>query len=369
MAHDPLGVPIAKRDSRGLLLTPAGRLFLWCPTPQAQAKIQNTLTASGIEARLAEGDCLIVDLPWETMRGLVIPMRRILTHREAEELRVLYKPAGGELTTADFPKVQSYSQFSLLSQSSWLGELLADERLTAVLQPIVHADNPQRVYGHEALLRGIGRDRSIVYPNYIFDVARGCGMMMQLDLAARQAAIDRMVIDDIRETLFVNLMPSAIDDPVSSLHRTVEMIDEARIPHERVVFEVVESEQAHGIVDLRSLLRGYREAGFRVALDDIGSGYSSLNLLHQLRPDFVKLDMELIRGVHADPYKALIAQKMIEIANTLGVETIAEGVETMEELRWVGASGATYAQGNAIGRPSVPTLQGRTPTAPRGIVS
>lgn len=369
MSDDPLGIPIAKRDSRGLLLTPAGRLFLWCPTPQAQAKILNALTSSGIEARLAEGDCLIVDLPWETMRGLVIPLRRILTHREAEELRVLYKPAGGELTTADFPKVQSYTQFSLLSQSSWLGELLADERLTAVLQPIVYATNPQRVYGHEALLRGIGRDRSIVYPNYIFDVARGCGMMMQLDLAARQAVIDRMVIDDIRETLFVNLMPSAIDDPISSLHRTVEMIDEAGIPHERVVFAVVESEQAHGMVDLRSLLRGYREAGFRVALDDIGSGYSSLNLLHQLRPDFVKLDMELIRGVHADPYKALIAQKMIEIANTLGVETIAEGVETMEELRWVEASGATYAQGNAIGRPSVPTLQGRTPTVPRGLVS
>jgi EAL domain-containing protein (putative c-di-GMP-specific phosphodiesterase class I) len=368
MRASPPGLPVAQRDSRGVLLTPAGRLFLWCPTAQAQAKLMTAFTGADLEVRLAEGDCLVVDLAWDTLRDLVIPLRRMLTHRESDELRVLYKPAAGELSTADFPKVQSYTQFSLLSQSSWLGELLADERLTAVLQPIVHAKDPARVFAHEALLRGVGRDRAIVYPNYIFDVARGCGMTMQLDLAARQAAIDRMVMDEIREPLFVNLMPSAIDDPISSLRRTVEMIDEARIPHDKIVFEVVESEQAQGMVDLNAMLRSYRDAGFRVALDDMGSGYSSLNLLHQLRPDFVKLDMELIRGVHADPYKALIATKMIEIANTLGVQTIAEGVETAEELRWVSASGATYAQGNAIARPTDPVLHGRTPTRPRAFV-
>lgn len=368
MRTSPPGFPVAQRDSRGLLLTPAGRLFLWCPTPQAQAKLMSAFTGADLDVRMAEGDCLVVDLTWDVLRDLVIPLRRMLTHGESEELRVLYKPAAGALTTADFPKVQSYTQFSRVSQSSWLGELLADDRLTAVLQPIVHATEPSRVFAHEALLRGVARDRGIVYPNYIFDVARGCGMTTQVDLAARQAAIDRMVLDGIEENLFVNLTPNAIDDPASSLRRTVEMIDEAGIPHERIVFEVVETEQAHGVIDLSTMLRTYRDAGFRVALDDVGSGYSSLNLLHQLRPDFVKLDMELIRGVHADPYKALIAQKMIEIANTLGVETIAEGVESPEELRWVSASGATYAQGNAIARPTEPVLHGRTPTAPRGLV-
>ena len=360
---------VPARDSGGKPLAPQGRLFLWSPAPQTQAKIVAQLHADGVEYDLAEGACIIADLGWEAMRDLVIPVRRILTHREAEDVRVLYRPGGGELTTADFPKVQSYTAFSLVAQSTWLSEMLSEQRFTSVLQPIVWSADPTRVFAREALLRGVGMDEAIVYPNYIFDVARGCGMLVQIDLAARKAAIDRMVLDDISETLFVNLTPSTIEDPISSLSRTLLMIDEARIPHDRIVFEIVESDQAQDAQQLKTLLHFYREAGFRVALDDVGAGYSSLNLLHQLHPDFVKLDMDLIRGVNADPYKALIARKIIEIANTLGVESIAEGIETPEELAWVQANGATYAQGYGIGRPTLPTLAGRTSPALERLVS
>ncbi len=336
---------------------------------QTQAKIVAQLHADRVAYDLAEGECVIVDLAWSELRELVIPLRRILTHREADDVRVLYRPTGGELTTADLPKVQSYAAFSLVGQSTWLSEMLSENRFTSVLQPIVWSAKPHLVFAREALLRGVGKDDAIVYPNYIFDVARGCGMLVQVDLAARKAAIDRMVLDDIRETLFVNLSASTLEDPISSLERTVEMIDAAKIPPNQVVFEVVESDQAHDAQHLKGLLRFYRDAGFRVALDDVGAGYSSLNLLHQLRPDFIKLDMELIRGVDSDPYKSLIAQKIIEIASTLGIETIAEGVETPEELDWVCSHGATYAQGYGIGRPTQPTLAGRTPITMERMVS
>ncbi len=369
MSNRPTVRRFPVRDSQGRPLAPLGRLFLWCPTPQAQAKLVTALHEATVEFTLAEGDCVIVDLEWDEMRGLVMPIRRLLTHSEAIETRVLYKPAGGDLTTADFPKVQSYTAFAMVSESSWLTEMLDEERYTSVLQPIVYAGDPTRVFAREALLRGVGRDNSIVYPNYMFDVARGCGMLMQLDVAARRSAIDRMVLDGVTETLFVNLTPSAIDDPISSLERTVEMIDDAGIAHERIVFEMVETDQAHDMLQLKGLLRFYRDAGFRMALDDMGAGYSSLNLLHQLRPDFVKLDMELIRGVHKDPYKALIAGKTIEIATALGVETIAEGVETQDELIWVQAHGATYAQGFGIARPTIPTLHGKTPEGIEGLLS
>ena len=75
----------------------------------------------------------------------------------------------------------------------------------------------------------------------------------------------------------------------------------------------------------------------------------------------MQLDMESIGAVVSDPYKALIALKIIEIANALFIETIAEGVETPAELAWVQKHGATYAQGFGIARPGVPTLNGRTP--------
>ncbi|MEZ4569511.1 MAG: EAL domain-containing protein [Thermomicrobiales bacterium] len=94
----------------------------------------------------------------------------------------------------------------------------------------------------------------------------------------------------------------------------------------------------------------YRAEGFGVALDDVGSGYSSLNLIHQIQPDYIKLDMELIRDVDRDPHKAAIAGRLLELAGDLGIQSIAEGVETAGTGLASGA-GATYVQGYLIDRP------------------
>ncbi|MHB1095233.1 MAG: EAL domain-containing protein [Gemmatimonadaceae bacterium] len=338
------------------MLAPLGRMYLWFPTEQAMGKVVSLLRQHTLDFESAEGDSLVVDVEWSVLRDIVGPMRRLMTHGEAEDTRVLYKPAGGALSIGDFPTVKSYAQFALVSQSTWLRELIDARRYTSVLQPIVHAANPEVIYAREALLRGAEREGGMVHAQYMFEVARGCGMLAELDLAARDSAIETMVRAGHTESLFLNLTPSAIDDPLAALAHTVEQIDRLQIAHERVVFEVVESEHAPDVVHLRGLLATYRDAGFRVALDDVGAGYSSLNRLHQLRPDFIKLDMDLVRGVDRDPYKALIARKTIEIATELGVATIAEGVETEGELKWAQAHGAAYVQGYATGRPSEPVF-------------
>lgn len=337
-------------------MAPLGRMYLWFPSEQALAKVVMLLRQHTLDFESAEGDALVLDIEWSVLREVVGPLRRLLTHSEAEETRVLYKPAGGALSISDFPTVKSYSQFALVSQSTWLRDLLDARRYTSVLQPIVHAGDPGTVFAREALLRGAERDGSVVPAQYLFEVARGCGLLADLDLAARDSAIDTMMRAGHPEALFLNLTPSAIDDPLAALAHTVQQVDRLRLPHERVVFEVVESEHAPDVVHLRGLLATYRDAGFRVALDDVGAGYSSLNRLHQLRPDFIKLDMDLMRGVDRDPYKALIARKTIEIATELGISTIAEGVETPGELAWAQANGAAYIQGFATGRPSEPVF-------------
>lgn len=89
-----------------------------------------------------------------------------------------------------------------------------------------------------------------------------------------------------------------------------------------------------------------------MALDDVGAGFSQLNLLHLLRPDFIKIDMELVRDVHRDPYKAMIVRKLIELADELSITTIAEGIESLDELTWLRTNGARYVQGYAIARPA-----------------
>lgn len=327
---------------------------MWFPDLPSQAKVVHYLTRQGFRFQLADGNCVLVDAEWDRLRELAIPLRRVLTQFEADDLRVLFKADGGDLTTADFPRVHSFTQFSLISQSSWLHDLLDARRLTTVFQPIVDANDTTRIFGREALLRGLGRNAAVLYPSYILDVARACGMLSQVDHAARDAALNALVRGELAERVFINISPGTAHDPVEAVDTTMRLIDEAHIAHERVVFEVTEADHTLNVEMLRRILTAYKEAGFGVALDDVGAGYSSLNLLHQLRPDFIKLDMELVRGVHADGYKALIAQKIIEIAHSLGINTIAEGIETAEELAWVQTHGAEYVQGYLISKPSEP---------------
>jgi EAL domain-containing protein (putative c-di-GMP-specific phosphodiesterase class I) len=286
------------------------------------------------------------------LREVTLIISGSLTPAEMTDTRVVYKTLGEPLSISDFSRIQSLSQLSALEESEWLLDLLAEGRLTALFQPIVHAEDPWRVFAYEALLRGIDADGSYIPPNRVFQGARAAGLLFQLDLAARRTAITTAVSKGVRENIFVNFAPTAIYDPATCLKTTVDAIDDGGIAHDRVVFEVVESEKTIDADHLSRILSRYRDAGFRVALDDVGAGYSSLNMIHRLRPDFIKLDMDLIRGVHLDPYKALIAMKILEISAGLGIATIVEGIEEEEELLWAREHGATFAQGYHIARPA-----------------
>ncbi len=353
---ESLGRPI--RDTRRTLLTPTvsgyGRLYVWFSDLSPQTKVIHYLTRHGFRYQIADGNCVLVEAEWDRLRDVAIPLRRVLTQFESDDARVLFKADGGDLTTADFPRVHSFTQFSLISQSTFLHDLLDNHRLTTVYQPIVHAGTPDRVFAVEALLRGLARNAAVLYPNYLLEIARACGMLTHVDHAARACAIDALVRGDLTERVFINISPGSAHDPVEAVDTTLRVMRAAAVAPQRVVFEVTEADHTLNLDMLCRILETYRTAGFGVALDDVGSGYSSLNLLHKLRPDYIKLDMELIRGVHTDPYKALIAQKILEIARTLGVQTIAEGIETEEELGWVQEHGADFVQGYLISRPSEP---------------
>jgi EAL domain-containing protein (putative c-di-GMP-specific phosphodiesterase class I) len=133
----------------------------------------------------------------------------------------------------------------------------------------------------------------------------------------------------------------------------VQTLHEAQIAPDRVVFEIIESD--HIAADhLRRICDYYRGRGFGIALDDIGSGYSSLTLLNELRLDNMKLDMQLIRNIDHDGYKALITGKLLETAQGLGITTIAEGVETAAEYAWLAQHGADLIQGYYIAKPAAP---------------
>lgn len=329
-----------------------GAAYFWFPLEHTLGKVTSALGDGEINADVDRDHGFVrVDLEQNSLRRLIGSMEPVLTNRERDDSRALHMPQGGKPALADIGRVLSPTEFAELSRADALRGVLTDERLTSYFQPIVSVQNPAEIHAHEALLRGIDEDGAHIAPGGLFKQARESGLLFQLDLAARRSAILTAVRHNISTKLFVNFSPAAIYDPVYCLRTTVGAVREGGLDRGQVVFEVIESDKADDPDHLLRILDHYRAAGFKVALDDVGAGYGSLNLLSQLRPDYMKLDMQLIRGVDVDPYKGMIASKLLEMARALDITSIVEGVETQGELDWAREHGADCAQGFFIARP------------------
>jgi len=331
----------------------AGQLFLWFPVPHTLTKVLPYLKQTAFEyALMSERSGLSLTCKVGQAQQVARRLAQLMAPKELRETQVLFVQGVVQPQLQDFGDITSLQRFIKISQSDWLVEMLAAERFTSHFQPIVSMQDTSQIYGYESLLRGLDEQGNLVMPAAIFGSATEAGLLMQLDQVARLSTIAQANRHQLAGQIFINFVPTALYDPASCLRSTIDAIDQVGISPERIVFEVVESDHSQDVDHLKTVLKYCRDAGFAVALDDIGSGYSGLNLLHQLRPDFIKLDMELIRNVHQDPYKAAITEKLLEIAQKLNIQTVAEGIECIEELNWLQERGATFAQGYLIARPS-----------------
>lgn len=277
---------------------------------------------------------------------------RELSLEELRETRALWLAPGSAVTLATVRDTQPLQTLIAKVRRHWLAPMIRDGRLTTHFQPIVRVTNPGEVFAHECLLRGRSEDGSTVPPGTLFDAAREAGLVFELDRVARLASIREAIAQGLVSRLFINFNASAVEDPMHCLRGTVRAIEDAGIDPSRVVFEVVESDRSPA--NLIEIIATYRRAGFRIALDDLGSGYGSLSLLASLRPDFIKLDMKLIQKVDRDTFRAGITETLLAMAQRLGIETVAEGVETAGEWAWIRDHGADYAQGFYIAQPANP---------------
>jgi EAL domain-containing protein (putative c-di-GMP-specific phosphodiesterase class I) len=137
------------------------------------------------------------------------------------------------------------------------------------------------------------------------------------------------------------------------LRSTAAAIAQAGLQPSDVVFEVTETHKVRNMAHLKGVLSFYRNAGFEVALDDVGAGWSGLNMLNQLMPDYAKIDMELIRDIDTTPSKQRIVKHLIASAKENGIKVIAEGIESQEEAACVAEFGADFLQGFYFAKPEL----------------
>ena len=341
-----------RRAKAGRLETPVGYLLVSASDLETSNRIRARLAAAGVASAESEVG-LTIPCCGADWRGLLALLAADLSAEERRETRVAVIRTPGDPAAMHRSIFRSQSIELLLGQygRQSLADVLGQARITVHLQPLIQYP-PGRVHGYECLMRGIDADGTLLCPARLFEAARKAGKVGLLDRACRSAAIAAAgQLADRGGTFFINVVPSTIVEPKRDLTITMEELDRAGLRPQQITLEVVETDKVHDHRRLRDILRYYRKAGFKVALDDVGAGYSSLLSLLRLRPDYIKLDGELVRRAATSSLAAKIMTDLAETARQNGIITIAEGVETPRQFRLVVESGIRITQGYLHARP------------------
>jgi EAL domain-containing protein (putative c-di-GMP-specific phosphodiesterase class I) len=231
-----------------------------------------------------------------------------------------------------------------------LDDVLERRDVTIVFQPILDIAGG-RVAGHEALVRGPA-GTWLESPAALFAAARETDRFERLAIVCIQETLRAFSSHGSQGLLFLNMSPRLVQRPGFDPARARRFLEALELRPASVVIELTEDFPAIDLRLLREALLLYRSMGFRVALDDLGEGFSSLRLWSELRPEFVKADKHFVRGIARDAVKRQFLSSIQDIARRCGTQVIAEGVEVAEDLRAVRRIGVAMAQGWFIGRPA-----------------
>jgi EAL domain-containing protein (putative c-di-GMP-specific phosphodiesterase class I) len=240
-------------------------------------------------------------------------------------------------------------------EHEWIREALNDGWLFSVFHPIIHATTGE-LFAQEALLRAQNpRTQTIVGAGHIINACEKLKLQHQLDQRARQTAIQgasQHLPADVK--VFINFLPNTIYDPAICLRTTMEAAQRCNLPMSRLVFEVVETEKIPDMDHLRHILDYYRERGVGTAIDDMGAGFSGVDYITSLKPDFVKLDREFVLAAESTSEGRMQMDRIISASHQHGASVIAEGIETQAQMKLCVDAGANFLQGFLFAKPACP---------------
>ncbi|QHW33937.1 EAL domain-containing protein [Paenibacillus rhizovicinus] len=233
-----------------------------------------------------------------------------------------------------------------------LDHILEERLIQPVYQPIMAIQpDMEALFGYEALSRLPG-SRWFDGPLGLFNFANEEGLTYALDRLAREKAIEGCAGLANGRKLFINITAKIMNDPTFSPGQTLLLLQKYGLSPHHVVFEITERTSIEDFDAAKRILQHYRNQGYQIAIDDAGAGYSSLQSIVELQPDFIKIDRSLIRGIHLDRMKGHLVQTFADLAAKMDIKLIAEGIEEVEELKYIRALGVQYAQGFLLGRPA-----------------
>lgn len=218
---------------------------------------------------------------------------------------------------------------------------------TMAFQPIANAATGS-VYSQEALVRGKhGQSAQALF------LSVSPERLPQMDAMFRHEAIRLAGEQGLSSSLNLNVIPSALEQSTEVLVETLNAAQAAGLRADQLVLEITEGEIIVDLDGFAQTIDELRRSGLRFAIDDFGAGYAGLNLLADFQPDVVKLDMQLVRNIPSLGPRQAIVRGIARTCLDLGIDIIAEGIETEDEFFWFLDEGITLFQGYLIARPSL----------------
>lgn len=228
-----------------------------------------------------------------------------------------------------------------------LRDIIVRRQLTSYFQPIVELPGVE-LRAYEALIRGPPQS-DLFSPAMLFNLANHAELVLELDRACSETTLAAAANLPASALLFANVLPTLIND---ESFRRMLLKHAEQMGRGRIVLELNESVAIHNYALLAHGLKHLRQEGILLAVDDLGAGHSNLDQILRLEPDFMKLDLSLVRGIHASPIKQALVSSMVMVGAAAGAKVIAEGIEEAAEYETVTALGVSWGQGYLFGRPA-----------------
>ncbi len=236
-----------------------------------------------------------------------------------------------------------------MTKREMLANILENRSLYPLFQPIMDLQQGHLI-GYEGLVRGPS-DSELHLPQALFRAAERVNLLVPLESLCIDVVVTEFMRTGLPGKLFVNISPFALLAGALTEELLKKLLDKKTDLRDRLVFEITESSPKMNNAAVVSGLIALREYGFKIALDDLGEGFSSLRLWSDVRPDFVKLDKHFVAGIDKSPLKLQFVRSIKQIAEKSRAMIIAEGVEHRSELMVLKEMGICLGQGYFIGYP------------------
>ena len=263
----------------------------------------------------------------------LIRLRRLL-HRlinEAEEMAYLQHPR------------------TEIKSKERLQRIILEEDITTLFQPIVDLQSG-KVMGYEALTRG---PSGTVFepPLLLFSLARDAGLLFELDRLCRKKSLRAATLLPNDCKIFINTLPNTIHDPEFRGKYLEDLLDDIKKRPSNIVFEITERAAIENFASFKEAIRYYTDIGMAIAIDDAGTGYSTLEAIVELNPNYLKFDLSMVKGIGRSPLKQEMLRMLCALAKKIDAVIIAEGIENKEDLQMLQKMGLLIGQGFYFSKP------------------